>query len=266
MQGARIDRVLLRRPDLRSPFPRAFADRLRGQTVALLTRRGKYLLAILSSGETLVMHLGMTGEFRIDKLADVARPRRARSPRSCRIRDVDAGDDHLQRSATVRVHGPSLEGGFHRASRPGLARTRAALRRVRRRCAGARVQREADLAQGRAHGSAGGGRTWQYLRQRSAAPSPIVAAPAAHRRLPHARALPRDSARRLASSIKAVLREAVARHESYRAAPATPFAVPGLRPRAREMSPQGLSGTIGGSRRRPGRRSIARAVRSRTQR
>jgi formamidopyrimidine-DNA glycosylase len=65
MNGARIEKVELRRPDLRAPFPRRFRARLEGQTVTRLKRRAKYLLAQLSSGETLVMHLGMSGSFRI---------------------------------------------------------------------------------------------------------------------------------------------------------------------------------------------------------
>jgi formamidopyrimidine-DNA glycosylase len=61
-----ITRVELRRPDLRSPFPRNFRARLEGQTVDSLTRRAKYLVAALSSRETLLMHLGMSGSFRVD--------------------------------------------------------------------------------------------------------------------------------------------------------------------------------------------------------
>jgi formamidopyrimidine-DNA glycosylase len=67
MEGARFVRVLLRRPDLRAPFPARFAVRLRGRTVRRLERRAKYLLAILSSDETLVMHLGMSGSFRAER-------------------------------------------------------------------------------------------------------------------------------------------------------------------------------------------------------
>jgi formamidopyrimidine-DNA glycosylase len=63
MVGARLVRVEQRRPDLRFPFPDRFADRLTGQTVTALGRRAKYLLADLSSGEVLVMHLGMSGRF-----------------------------------------------------------------------------------------------------------------------------------------------------------------------------------------------------------
>jgi len=57
----RIDDVDVRRPDLRDPFPRRFRARLVGQTVEVFSRRAKYLLATLTSEETLVMHLGMSG-------------------------------------------------------------------------------------------------------------------------------------------------------------------------------------------------------------
>jgi formamidopyrimidine-DNA glycosylase len=67
MAGARFDRVQLNRCDLRQPFPTGFARRIRGQSVRALTRRGKYLLGQLSSGDTLVMHLGMSGWFRVEK-------------------------------------------------------------------------------------------------------------------------------------------------------------------------------------------------------
>jgi formamidopyrimidine-DNA glycosylase len=63
--GARLERVELRRPDLRFPLPERFAERLVGHAVTGLSRRAKYLLAELSSGEVLVMHLGMTGRFRV---------------------------------------------------------------------------------------------------------------------------------------------------------------------------------------------------------
>jgi formamidopyrimidine-DNA glycosylase len=62
---ARITSVDVRRPDLRAPFPRRFRARLVGQTVLSLTRRAKYLLAALSSRDTLIVHLGMSGAFRV---------------------------------------------------------------------------------------------------------------------------------------------------------------------------------------------------------
>src|SRR4051812_11416098 len=66
MAGARFERVILNRRDLRRPFPPGFARRLRGREVRAMVRRGKYLLAELSSGDTLVMHLGMSGWFRVE--------------------------------------------------------------------------------------------------------------------------------------------------------------------------------------------------------
>ena len=65
LEGARFDHVLARRPDLRWPLPKDFVQRLEGKTVEGLGRRAKYLLADLSSGEVLLMHLGMSGSFRV---------------------------------------------------------------------------------------------------------------------------------------------------------------------------------------------------------
>lgn len=67
MEGARFRRVILRRDGLRRPFPLDLAGRLERRTVRALRRRGKFLLAELSSGETLVMHLGMSGSMRVDR-------------------------------------------------------------------------------------------------------------------------------------------------------------------------------------------------------
>jgi formamidopyrimidine-DNA glycosylase len=73
MTGARFTHIVLNRGDLRRPFPRRFAQRLRRRVVRALTRRGKYLLAELSSGETLIMHLGMSGWFRVEPTARMKR-------------------------------------------------------------------------------------------------------------------------------------------------------------------------------------------------
>ncbi|BBU63182.1 formamidopyrimidine-DNA glycosylase [Methylosinus sp. C49] len=64
--GSGLAQVELRRADLRFPFPPGFAARLAGRRVEALKRRAKYLLGELDSGETLIMHLGMSGSFRID--------------------------------------------------------------------------------------------------------------------------------------------------------------------------------------------------------
>lgn len=61
--GAKITHVEQRRPDLRFPFPENLKERLEGATIEALERRAKYLRARLSTGETLVAHLGMTGRF-----------------------------------------------------------------------------------------------------------------------------------------------------------------------------------------------------------
>jgi formamidopyrimidine-DNA glycosylase len=61
MEGAVIAQADVNRPDLRWPFPDRMAERLTGQTVLRLRRRSKYILADLSSGETLLIHLGMSG-------------------------------------------------------------------------------------------------------------------------------------------------------------------------------------------------------------
>ena len=61
LEGARLAHVEVRRPDLRWPFPADMAARLTGATVTALGRRSKYLLAHLDTGETLLVHLGMSG-------------------------------------------------------------------------------------------------------------------------------------------------------------------------------------------------------------
>ena len=73
LEGARLQRVQARRPDLRFPLPQGFVQRLTGARVEVLERRAKYLLARLDRGDTLVMHLGMTGRFEIEG-SDRSRP------------------------------------------------------------------------------------------------------------------------------------------------------------------------------------------------
>jgi formamidopyrimidine-DNA glycosylase len=67
MTRKRFLRVDVRRPDLRAPFPRRFAERLTNTTALAVQRRAKYLLVPLSSGETLLMHLGMSGWFEVGR-------------------------------------------------------------------------------------------------------------------------------------------------------------------------------------------------------
>ena len=65
MEGALILRAEVNRPDLRWPLPDRMAERLTGATVITLRRRSKYILADLSSDETLLIHLGMSGRMLI---------------------------------------------------------------------------------------------------------------------------------------------------------------------------------------------------------
>ena len=115
MEGARFTKVEMRRPDLRFPLPKNFVKRLEGQTVTGLGRRAKYLLADLSSGDVLMMHLGMSGSFRVaeekggkkaDKKGDKTpgdfhHPRGRSHPRPHRVPHVLGRPHRLQRSAPL---------------------------------------------------------------------------------------------------------------------------------------------------------------------
>ncbi len=70
LEGAVFARVEQRRADLRFPLPPNFSQRLEGRRVVSLTRRAKYLLATLDDGQTLAMHLGMSGRFLIGGLVN----------------------------------------------------------------------------------------------------------------------------------------------------------------------------------------------------
>ena len=66
MEGARIDKVEVRHRGLRWPIAKDFEKRLEGQTVTSVGRRAKYLIVDVASGDVLVMHLGMSGSFRVN--------------------------------------------------------------------------------------------------------------------------------------------------------------------------------------------------------
>jgi len=74
MTSRTIERLELRRPDLRFPFPENFAARVTGRTIVGLGRRAKYLTADLDDGTVIVMHLGMSGSFRIEEEGEAAAP------------------------------------------------------------------------------------------------------------------------------------------------------------------------------------------------
>lgn len=90
MEGARILHAEARRKDLRFPFQKDFIARLTGQTVTGLGRRAKYLMADLGSGDVLLMHLGMSGSFRVQMQDKAGTPGEFHHPRG-----KDAAHDHV---------------------------------------------------------------------------------------------------------------------------------------------------------------------------
>ena len=70
LAGHRITGVETRRQRLRGPLPAGFAARITGQTVGKVRRRAKYLVVELSGGDLLIVHLGMTGSFRVHTTPD----------------------------------------------------------------------------------------------------------------------------------------------------------------------------------------------------
>src|SRR5215471_11357070 len=70
VEGRRLTSVETRRHDLRVPFPENFESRLTGRRVQRLWRRAKYIMADLDGGETLVIHLGMSGRIQVYRPRD----------------------------------------------------------------------------------------------------------------------------------------------------------------------------------------------------
>jgi formamidopyrimidine-DNA glycosylase len=70
MVGRRVEKLELRRGDLRFPFQPDFRKRVEGRVVERIDRRAKYLIIRLSGGDALVAHLGMSGSFRVEYSGD----------------------------------------------------------------------------------------------------------------------------------------------------------------------------------------------------
>ena len=90
MEGSQIVKAEARRKDLRFAFQKDFVARLTGQTVTGLGRRAKYLMADLGSGDVLLMHLGMSGSFRVIKEDERNAPDKFYHPRN-----EDRAHDHV---------------------------------------------------------------------------------------------------------------------------------------------------------------------------
>jgi formamidopyrimidine-DNA glycosylase len=105
MEGAKLVKVEARRKDLRFPFQKDFVARLEGQTVTGLGRRAKYLMVDLASGDVLLMHLGMSGSFRVLREDHQQAPGQFLHPRS-----KDHAHDHvvfhMSSGATVVFNDP----------------------------------------------------------------------------------------------------------------------------------------------------------------
>jgi formamidopyrimidine-DNA glycosylase len=119
MEGATITRAEVRRKDLRFPFQNDFVARLTGQTVTGLGRRAKYLTADLGSGDVLLMHLGMSGSFRVIESSDQNAPGKFHHPRS-----EDRAHDHvlfrMSSGATVVFNDPRRFGYMKIIARTAL--------------------------------------------------------------------------------------------------------------------------------------------------
>jgi formamidopyrimidine-DNA glycosylase len=220
MQDARFARVITRRADLRAPFPPRFTSRLEGQTVIALERRGKHLIARLGSGDVLLMHLGMSGSFRIDgptgvRTADFYSERSTNGrhdhvvfqmssgvtitfndPRRFGSMDLVAGA-HFDRHPTLSGLGPEpLDPDFDGAS---LARA----------CAGKKTSLKAALSDQRIVAGLGNIYVCEALHRARLSPTRRASTIATRT------GVPRESARRLAAAIKQVLNEAVARSSAW---------------------------------------------------
>ena len=103
--GHRIRAVIVRNPSLRWPVPEDLADRLGGQTIRAVRRRGKYLLLDIGSG-CVIVHLGMSGSLRIVRSDD--------APRRHDHVDIVLTDGHA-----LRLHDPRRFGAVLWSDRPG---------------------------------------------------------------------------------------------------------------------------------------------------
>lgn len=111
MRGATVERLEARRGDLRWPLPDHFAERMAGRRIEKLGRRAKYLLAELDRGETLIMHLGMSGSFRVLLGNRESSPGEFLYPRSA-ASNHDHVVFHLSPRATVTFNDPRRFGAM----------------------------------------------------------------------------------------------------------------------------------------------------------
>jgi formamidopyrimidine-DNA glycosylase len=116
MEGARFTKVEVRHRGLRWPIAKDFEKRITGKTLEGLGRRAKYLLADLSSGDVLIMHLGMSGSFRVDD--DRIAKYHHENSKSAKHDHVVF---HMSNGATVTFNDPRRFGSMKLVARAKLA-------------------------------------------------------------------------------------------------------------------------------------------------
>jgi hypothetical protein len=187
MLGARIDKVVLRRADIRFPFPASFEKRLTGRRIVDMSRRAKYLLFRLDSDETLIAHLGMSGSFRIEKTRRFRRPDRS-STNARRIPStITSSWSWIMAMSSPTTTPAGLASwtwrrpGARRTSETLRARRRTARARLRRALPGEAVRRRPNVAEGGVARSKTHRRTGQHLCVRG----PVSRPPRANSASPH---------------------------------------------------------------------------------
>jgi len=215
MEGFRIAKMEVRRKDLRFPFQRDFASRLAGQVVTGLGRRAKYLLADLGSGDVLLMHLGMSGSFRVVRDDQQGAPGKFHYPRA-----KDGAHDHvvfhMSSGATVVFNDPRRFGYMKVIARKGLEEEPllrglgpeplgnefdAAM--LARSCAGKKTSLKAALLDQRVVAGLGNIYVCEALYRAHLSPRRPAAT------LANKKGEPTDHAKRLVSAIHAVLNQAI---------------------------------------------------------
>ncbi|MDP2700401.1 bifunctional DNA-formamidopyrimidine glycosylase/DNA-(apurinic or apyrimidinic site) lyase [Thalassospira sp.] len=74
MEGRMLQQVVQRRPNLRTPFPAGFVEKLTGRRIDQLTRRAKYIVGYLDDGQVLLIHLGMSGRMTVFENVGIPAP------------------------------------------------------------------------------------------------------------------------------------------------------------------------------------------------
>jgi formamidopyrimidine-DNA glycosylase len=215
MEGVRFQKVEARRGDLRWPLPKDFAARLEGKTVEGLGRRAKYLLVDLSSGDVLLMHLGMSGSFRVFRGEKEQTPGQYHHERSNHLAH-DHVVFHMANGAVVTFNDPRRFGSMKLVPRAELEQE-PLLRALgpeplgnafdatllARACAGKKTSLKAALSDQRVVAGLGNIYVCEALHRARLSPKRRASTIALRSGAPHERA------QRLVDAIKAVLHDAI---------------------------------------------------------